>query len=166
MGAADYSGARTTLCLAAALAFLVACNWSALRMLAVGSAAAATALGLHAIFAWGEASGATAVLYPAWLGGLYLVYRRLLPDLFMLAVGCLSAIVVATGGLASGEMYLRCRVRDGRLKFASNAFFFEEGQGPIYQDARYGEFRVDRDGDLLLTGLRGEALQSLEAPAR
>jgi uncharacterized membrane-anchored protein len=41
-----------------------------------------------------------------------------------------------------------------------------EGQGPIYQDARYGEFRVDRDGDLLLTGLRGEALQSLEAPAR
>jgi hypothetical protein len=27
------------------------------------------------------------------------VYRRLLPDLFMLAVGCLSAIVVATGGL-------------------------------------------------------------------
>jgi hypothetical protein len=54
---------------------------------------------LHAIFASGETSGAAAVLYPAWLVALYLVYRRLLPDLFMLAVGCLSAIVVATGGL-------------------------------------------------------------------
>jgi uncharacterized membrane protein len=71
----------------------------AVRVLAVGSAAAATGLALHAIFAWDEASGVAAVLYPVWLGALYLVYRRLLPDLFMLALGCLSAIVVATGGL-------------------------------------------------------------------
>lgn len=68
--------------------------------------------------------------------------------------------------LAGNERYLRYRVRDGRLKFASNAFFFEEGQGPHYERARYGEFRVDRDGELLLTGLRGDALQPLEPPAR
>jgi len=68
--------------------------------------------------------------------------------------------------LASGEVVLRYRVRAGRLKFASNAFFFEEGQGPVYQEARYGEFRVDRDGDLLLTDLRGAALQRLGPPTR
>jgi uncharacterized membrane protein len=73
-------------------------RWAA-RLLAVGSAAAATALALHAIFASGETSAAAAVLYPAWLVAVYLVYRRLLPDLFMLAIACLSAIVVATGGL-------------------------------------------------------------------
>jgi uncharacterized membrane-anchored protein len=67
---------------------------------------------------------------------------------------------------ASGEMVLRYRVRAGRLKFASNAFFFEEGQGSVYQEARYGEFRVDRDGDLLLTDLRGAELQRLGPPAR
>ena len=74
-------------------------RWAA-WLFAVGSGAAATALALHAIFASGETSGAAAVLYPAWLVALYLVYRRMLPDLFMLAVGCLSAIVVATGGLS------------------------------------------------------------------
>jgi uncharacterized membrane-anchored protein len=68
--------------------------------------------------------------------------------------------------LASGEVVLRYRVRAGGLKFASNAFFFEEGQGARYEEARYGEFRVDRDGDLLLTDLRGAALQRLGPPTR
>jgi uncharacterized membrane-anchored protein len=67
---------------------------------------------------------------------------------------------------ASGELLLRYRVRAGGLKFATNAFFFEEGQGPLYEKARYGEFRVDRDGDLLLTDLRGAALERLGPPAR
>jgi len=73
-------------------------RWAA-WLLAVGSAAAATAMALHAIFASGETGVAAAVLYPAWLVAWYLVYRRLLPELFMLAVGCLSAIVVVTGAL-------------------------------------------------------------------
>ena len=66
--------------------------------------------------------------------------------------------------LAAGERALCYRVRDDRLKFATNAFFFEEGQGRRYQAARYGEFRVDGEGNLLLTTLRGEALEPL-APA-
>jgi uncharacterized membrane-anchored protein len=57
--------------------------------------------------------------------------------------------------LAPGEVRLRYRWRDGQ-KFATNAFFFEEGTAPRYARARYGEFRVSDDGDMILTGLRGE----------
>ena len=63
--------------------------------------------------------------------------------------------------LAAGERLLRYRVRAGRLKFATDAFYFEEGQAQRYETARYGEFRVADDGELLLTGLRGDALEPL-----
>lgn len=61
----------------------------------------------------------------------------------------------------SNEVLLRYRVRNGQLKFATNAFFFEEGTGARYEQARYGEFRVASDGELLLTGLRGKDLRKL-----
>ena len=57
--------------------------------------------------------------------------------------------------LAPDEVRLRYRWRDGP-KFATNAFFFEEGNALRYARARYGEFRVSDDGDMILTGLRGE----------
>ena len=63
--------------------------------------------------------------------------------------------------LAGKEVLLRYRVRNGELKFATNAFFFQEGTARRYEGARYGEFRVAPDGELLLTGLRGAELQSL-----
>ena len=63
--------------------------------------------------------------------------------------------------LAEGEALLRYRVRNGRLKFASNAFFFQEGTAPAYEAARFGRFRVSPDGDLLLTALHDENLQPL-----
>lgn len=65
--------------------------------------------------------------------------------------------------LGEGEVALRYRVRAGRPKFATNAFFFEEGTGERYQRARYGEFRVSPSGELLLTGLRGADLERLGA---
>jgi len=63
--------------------------------------------------------------------------------------------------LAPGEILLRYRVRKGRVKFATNAYFFEEGTAKRYEQARYGEFRVAPDGELLLTGLRDKALKLL-----
>ncbi len=64
--------------------------------------------------------------------------------------------------LAAGEARLRYRVCDGRVKFATNAYFFQEGHTRHYERARYGEFRVSPDGELLLTHLRGEKLERLE----
>ncbi|OGA60603.1 MAG: hypothetical protein A3G81_09035 [Betaproteobacteria bacterium RIFCSPLOWO2_12_FULL_65_14] len=67
--------------------------------------------------------------------------------------------------LGAAEVALRYRVRDGKVKFATNAFFFQEGTADAYAGARYGELRVAADGELLLTGLRNGKLEPL-APAR
>ncbi len=65
--------------------------------------------------------------------------------------------------LADDEIRLRYRLRNGQLKFATNAFFFREGTGEEYQNARYGLFRVSAQGELLLTRLCDENLQPLGA---
>jgi uncharacterized membrane-anchored protein len=68
--------------------------------------------------------------------------------------------------LAEREVALHYRVRAGRVKFATNAFFFEEGRAADYARARFGEFRVAASGDLLLTGMRGREVEPLGRPAR
>jgi len=55
--------------------------------------------------------------------------------------------------LAEDELRLRFRVRDGEVKFATNAFFFQEGHAKYYEPAKYGQFRVDDQGELLLVAL-------------
>jgi uncharacterized membrane-anchored protein len=67
--------------------------------------------------------------------------------------------------LREGEIPLRYRVRNGQVKFATNAFFFQEGTARAYEAARFGEARAAASGDLLLTGLRGKDLDPL-GPAR
>ncbi len=64
-------------------------------------------------------------------------------------------------GLAADELLMRYRIRDGRPKFATNAFFFQEGHAKFYERARYGEFRVAADGEAILTAMRGEKLETL-----
>jgi uncharacterized membrane-anchored protein len=58
---------------------------------------------------------------------------------------------------------LRYRVRGDGVKFASNAFFFQEGDAKLYEGARYGEFRVNGKGEAILTALRGKDLAPLGA---
>lgn len=55
--------------------------------------------------------------------------------------------------LGNQQRKLQYRVRQNQVKFATNAFFFAEGDEPIYRDARYGQFRVNNEGEVLLTGL-------------
>jgi len=66
-----------------------------------------------------------------------------------------------TTPLATNEEILQYRSRNDQVKFATNAFFFEEGHAQQYQSARYGEFRVSADGEMLLTALRGADLAVL-----
>lgn len=63
--------------------------------------------------------------------------------------------------LESNEVLMRYRVRSGMLKFATNAFFFEEGTARDYQVARYGQFRVDNKGELLLTSMYDKNLKKI-----
>ncbi|HEV2745704.1 MAG TPA: GDYXXLXY domain-containing protein [Allosphingosinicella sp.] len=64
--------------------------------------------------------------------------------------------------LAPNELALRYRVRGGRPNFATNAYFFEEGRADAYANARYGEFRVGSDGEMILTRLRDARFEALE----
>ena len=63
--------------------------------------------------------------------------------------------------LAADEVRMRYRVRQGAPKFATNAFFFEEGRASDYSKARFGEFRVAPDGEAILTGLRDAGFAKL-----
>jgi uncharacterized membrane-anchored protein len=64
--------------------------------------------------------------------------------------------------LYAGEIRLRYRFRHGAPKFATNAFFFQEGTADAYETARYGEFRVDAGGEALLTALRDASWTALK----
>lgn len=63
--------------------------------------------------------------------------------------------------LAANEVRMRYRVRSGMPKFATNAFFFQEGDAERYVQARYGAFRVAADGEAILTELHDAQLQPL-----
>lgn len=56
--------------------------------------------------------------------------------------------------LKDNQQLIQFRLRDGKLKFATNAFFFEEGTAENYETAKYGEFKVSAKGEILLVGMR------------
>ncbi len=68
--------------------------------------------------------------------------------------------------LAANEVRMHFRMRERQIKFATNAFFFQEGTASAYAKARYGELRVGGDGESILTGLRDEQLGPLGAGDR
>ena len=63
--------------------------------------------------------------------------------------------------LSTNEVAMRYRIRGDQPKFATNAFFFQEGYAEHYAKARFGEFRVAGDGECILTGLRDGNLRQL-----
>ena len=63
--------------------------------------------------------------------------------------------------LADDEVRMRYRMRNRRPQFATNAFFFQEGDADLYTTARYGAFRVGSDGEAILTELWDEDFKPL-----
>ena len=64
--------------------------------------------------------------------------------------------------LTSDEMALHFRVRHGEVKFATNAFFFQEGHAKDYEAAEYGLFRVNQQGEPLLTHMVNGKFEVIE----
>ena len=62
--------------------------------------------------------------------------------------------------LAAGEQLLRYRKR-AQARFGAESFFFEEGKGNEYAQARFGELKVSASGESVLVGLRDEQLRPL-----
>ena len=63
--------------------------------------------------------------------------------------------------LEADERRLQFRLRHGQVQVATNAFFFQEGHAERYEAAYYGEFRVNKEGELLLTALYDDTFQRL-----
>jgi uncharacterized membrane-anchored protein len=69
---------------------------------------------------------------------------------------------VATLATDAGSVEIAFRVRRGQVWLGTNAYFFEEGTGDRYDDARFGEFRIERSsGEAVLVGLRDGDLNPL-----
>ena len=60
-----------------------------------------------------------------------------------------------------GEIAVALTHGDRGWTVATDAWYFKEGGGASLAQARYGEFRVTRDGRALLVGLRGPQLEAL-----
>lgn len=60
-----------------------------------------------------------------------------------------------------GAIKMQYRIRNNRVQFATNAFFFQEGDAQLFDQARFGEFKVSEDGELLLKAMYDEDLKLL-----
>jgi uncharacterized membrane-anchored protein len=63
--------------------------------------------------------------------------------------------------LSSDELRVELSPKNGNWVLVTDAWFFKEGEGERWAQAKYGEFRVTPDGRALLVGLRGENLGAL-----
>jgi uncharacterized membrane-anchored protein len=77
-------------------------------------------------------------------------------------VGHFQGIARAGEVAKAGEVLLRYRIRNDQVKFATNGYFFEEGQAQTYEKARYGAFRVAANGDMILTAMHGQDFAQLK----
>ncbi|MEL7047405.1 MAG: GDYXXLXY domain-containing protein, partial [Pseudomonadota bacterium] len=61
------------------------------------------------------------------------------------------------------ESQIKLQLKPGKRRpvLGTNAYFFKEGTAKTYQDARFGEFRVNEEGSAILVGLTDENLKRL-----
>lgn len=64
--------------------------------------------------------------------------------------------------LAANEVIVPLKYLKGRWVVVTDAYFFPEGQGRVFRNARYGEFRVLDNGKVLLAGLADEQFRRIE----
>ena len=68
---------------------------------------------------------------------------------------------ISTQDKPQKEILIQYRVRKGQVKLATNAYFFQEGKAALYNAAKYGQFRVDDSGELLLAAMYDKDLNRL-----
>ncbi|MEO1282773.1 MAG: GDYXXLXY domain-containing protein, partial [Pseudomonadota bacterium] len=76
-------------------------------------------------------------------------------------VATIDKLVAEVEGVKSGQMILKLKTRKGRPVLGTDAYFFKEGTAKKFQNARFGEFRVDASGEAILVGLADEDLKPL-----
>ncbi len=63
--------------------------------------------------------------------------------------------------LRENERRLGYRLRNGQVRFTTDAFFFQEGHGERFEPARYGQLKVNAEGKPLLVALYDAELTKL-----
>lgn len=64
--------------------------------------------------------------------------------------------------LAANELPIYYRIRQYNVKLATNAFFFQEGHAEAFEAAKYGLFRVNKQGEPLLAEMVNEQLELIK----
>lgn len=65
------------------------------------------------------------------------------------------------GELGPNELLIEVKRQGTDHVLVTDAWFFKEGEGARWSDAKFGEFRVNRDGKAVLVALRGPSLEKL-----
>ncbi len=84
-----------------------------------------------------------------------------LADVDEQSVAILRSVVSDHTQPGADQLVLKLRVKSNRWFVGSDAFFFKEGTGDKYADAKFGLFRVGFDGRMLLAGLADQNLKPL-----
>jgi uncharacterized membrane-anchored protein len=73
-------------------------------------------------------------------------------------VGQFLRVQGPAGDLAAGELAIRFRARENGVRVGPNAFYFQEGFAKPFEQARFGEYRLATNGDLLLVNMLDEKM--------
>lgn len=76
-------------------------------------------------------------------------------------VATLARFHDGASALAEDELLIEVAHQGTGYVLVTNAWFFKEGEAGRWSGARYGEFRVDRNGKAVLVTLRGAKLEKL-----
>ena len=68
-------------------------------------------------------------------------------------IASIQALVAADATPGQGEVILPLKRLKGRWVLVTDAYFFPEGTGAVFEQAKFGDFRVLPDGRALLVGL-------------
>jgi uncharacterized membrane-anchored protein len=79
------------------------------------------------------------------------------------ARGVATFLRISTAGtpLSPGELAVQLTPKDGGWILVSDAWYFREGEAARFEQARFGEFRVEADGSALLVGMADAQLQPI-----
>jgi len=77
-------------------------------------------------------------------------------------VGTVQGVYDQATSLQENQVLINYKQENwGQTSIGASNYFFEEGSGDYFNQAKYAEIRVDDSGTALLTGLRGDQLQPL-----
>ena len=77
-------------------------------------------------------------------------------------IGTFSHFETSEQALAANQQRLKYRSRGYDVQLAANTFFFQEGTGERFNQARYAELHINEAGEMALVGLRDKDLNLIK----